>query len=172
MRPLGRVGTLGDSRYMNESWNGNNIMEIFYPMDLISLSNLVTSAGQWHLLFAKSDDQSLLTASTFWFPVNVELVILVKFWYYLVFCWSGMGLRSTLKNWLQRLLGNGPRVTRSSSNAPIHTYPVLPEETDVVEEEKRPLLCNKFLTRDTLLIDYLDKSGNRSSRTVRTDEVY
>lgn len=83
-----------------------------------------------------------------------------------------MGLRSTLKNWLQRLLGNGPRVTRSSSNAPIHTYPVLPEETDVVEEEKRPLLCNKFLTRDTLLIDYLDKSGNRSSRTVRTDEVY
>ena len=83
-----------------------------------------------------------------------------------------MGLRSTLKNWLQRLLGNGPRVTRSSSNASIHTYPVLPEETDVVEEERRPLLCDKFLARDTLLIDYLDKSGNPTTRSVRTDEVY
>lgn len=83
-----------------------------------------------------------------------------------------MGLKSTLKNLLKRILGIGPLVTRSSSNASIHSYPVLPEETDVVEEEKRPLLCEKFLTRDTLLIDYLDKSGNRSSRTVRTDEVY
>jgi hypothetical protein len=83
-----------------------------------------------------------------------------------------MGLRSTLKNWLKRLLGNGPRVTRSSSNASIHSYPVPPEETDVVEEEKRPLLCDKFLAKDTLLIDYLDKSGNPTSRTVRTDEVY
>ena len=83
-----------------------------------------------------------------------------------------MGLRSTLKNWLKRLLGNGPRVTRSSSNAPIHTYPVLSEETDAVEEERRPLLCDKFLARDTLLIDYLDKSGNPTTRSVRTDEVY
>ena len=83
-----------------------------------------------------------------------------------------MGLRSTLKNWLKRLLGNGPRVTRSSSNALIHTYPVLSEETDAVEEERRPLLCDKFLARDTLLIDYLDKSGNPTTRSVRTDEVY
>ena len=83
-----------------------------------------------------------------------------------------MGLRSTLKNWLKRLLGIGPRVTRSSSNASIYSYPVPPEETDAVEEERRPLLCDKFLARDTLLIDYLDKSGNPTTRSVRTDEVY
>ena len=83
-----------------------------------------------------------------------------------------MGVRSTLKNWLKRLLGIGPRVTRSSSNATIYSYPGPPEETDAVEEERRPLLCDKFLARDTLLIDYLDKSGNPTSRSVCTDEVY
>ena len=45
-------------------------------------------------------------------------------------------------------------------------------ETDVVEEEKRPLLCEKFLVKDLLVIDYVDKSGNATKRSIRTEEVY
>ena len=45
-------------------------------------------------------------------------------------------------------------------------------ETDVVEEEKRPLLCDKFLVKDFLVIEYVDKSGNATKRSIRTEEVY
>ncbi len=45
-------------------------------------------------------------------------------------------------------------------------------ETDVAEEEKRPLLCEKFLVKDLLVIDYVDKSGNATKRSIRTEEVY
>ncbi|QNI60979.1 hypothetical protein SynTAK9802_00683 [Synechococcus sp. TAK9802] len=45
-------------------------------------------------------------------------------------------------------------------------------EIDVVEEEQRPLLCEKFLVKDYLLIDYVDKSGNASRRRIRVEEVY
>ena len=55
-------------------------------MNLTSLSNLVASGGQWYLLLAKSDDRSPLTDSIFCFPVNVVVAILVKIWYYFVFC--------------------------------------------------------------------------------------
>jgi hypothetical protein len=55
-------------------------------MDLISLSNLVTSGGQWYQVFAKSDDRSPLTDLKFYFPVNFALVIQVMIWYYPVFC--------------------------------------------------------------------------------------
>ena len=49
MGPLGRVTTLGDFRKMNEGWRDKNILE-FFIRDLISLSNLVASVGQWYLL--------------------------------------------------------------------------------------------------------------------------
>ena len=58
----------------------------FFLMDLISLSNLVTSGGQWYQVFAKSDDRSPLTDLKFYFPVNFALVIQVMIWYYPVFC--------------------------------------------------------------------------------------
>ena len=45
-------------------------------------------------------------------------------------------------------------------------------EIDVVEEEQRPLLCEKFLVKDHLLIDYVDKSGNATRRRIRVEEVY
>ena len=44
-------------------------------------------------------------------------------------------------------------------------------EIDVVEEEQRPLLCEKFLVKDHLLIDHVDKSGNATRRRVRVEEV-
>jgi len=83
-----------------------------------------------------------------------------------------MGLRSTVGKFLRRILGIGPRVPSSFLNASRTAYPFPPDETDTAEEDKRPLLCEKFLARDTLLIDYLDKSGNPTSRSIRTDEVY
>ena len=51
------------------------------------------------------------------------------------------------------------------------TAPKAPE-TDPVEENKRPLLCEKFLVKDLLLIDYVDKSGNATRRSIRVEEVY
>ena len=45
-------------------------------------------------------------------------------------------------------------------------------ETDPVEEDKRPLLCDKFLVQDQLKIDYVDKSGNATRRTIHVEEVY
>ena len=45
-------------------------------------------------------------------------------------------------------------------------------EIDVLEEEQRPLLCEKFLVKDYLLIDYVDKSGNATRRRIRVEEVY
>ena len=45
-------------------------------------------------------------------------------------------------------------------------------ETDFNEEQKRPLLCEKFLVQDRLLIDYVDKSGITTRREVRIEEVY
>ena len=45
-------------------------------------------------------------------------------------------------------------------------------ETDPVEEDKRPLLCDKFLVQDQLKIDYVDKSGNATRRSIRVEEVY
>ena len=45
-------------------------------------------------------------------------------------------------------------------------------ETDSNEEQKRPLLCEKFLVKDSLLIDYVDKSGVATRRGVRVEEVY
>ena len=45
-------------------------------------------------------------------------------------------------------------------------------ETDSNEEQKRPLLCEKFLVQDSLLIDYVDKSGVATRRGVRVEEVY
>ena len=45
-------------------------------------------------------------------------------------------------------------------------------EIDVLEEEQRPLLCEKFLVKDHLLIDYVDKSGNATRRRIRVEEVY
>ncbi len=45
-------------------------------------------------------------------------------------------------------------------------------ETDVVVEEKRPLLCEKFLVKDLLVIDYFDKSGNATKRSISAEEVY
>ena len=43
---------------------------------------------------------------------------------------------------------------------------------DSVEEDKRPLLCEKFLVQDQLAIDYVDKSGKDTRRTIRVEEVY
>ena len=37
---------------------------------------------------------------------------------------------------------------------------------------KRPICCNKFLVSDTLQIDYVSKTGESSSRMIRTEEVY
>ena len=51
------------------------------------------------------------------------------------------------------------------------TAPKAPE-TDPVEENKRPLLCEKFLVKDLLLIDYVDKSGNATRRSISVEEVY
>ena len=51
------------------------------------------------------------------------------------------------------------------------TAPKAPE-TDPVEENKRPLLCEKFLVKDRLLIDYVDKSGNATRRSISVEEVY
>ncbi len=51
------------------------------------------------------------------------------------------------------------------------TAPKAPE-TDPVEENKRPLLCEKFLVKDLLLIDYVDKSGNATTRSISVEEVY
>ena len=51
------------------------------------------------------------------------------------------------------------------------TAPKAPE-TDPVEENKRPLLCEKFLVKDLLLIDYVDKSSNATRRSIRVEEVY
>ena len=45
-------------------------------------------------------------------------------------------------------------------------------ETDAIEEQQRPLLCEKFLVKDRLLIDYVDKSGNATRRPIRVEEVY
>ena len=45
-------------------------------------------------------------------------------------------------------------------------------EIDVAEGEQRPLLCEKFLVKDHLLIDYVDKSGNATRRRIRVEEVY
>lgn len=45
-------------------------------------------------------------------------------------------------------------------------------ETDLSEEQNRPLLCEKFLVQDRLLIDYVDKSGNATRRPIRVEEVY
>ncbi len=45
-------------------------------------------------------------------------------------------------------------------------------ETDSNEERNRPLLCEKFLVQDCLLIDYVDKSGVATRREVRVEEVY
>ena len=35
-----------------------------------------------------------------------------------------------------------------------------------------PICCNKFLATDTLQINYLSKTGESSSRMIRTEEVY
>ena len=83
-----------------------------------------------------------------------------------------MGLRRALKHWFKQLLGIGSRVHTSSPNIGGGASVIPLDETDPSEEERRPICCDKFLARDTLLIDYLDKSGNPTSRSIRTDEVY
>ena len=45
-------------------------------------------------------------------------------------------------------------------------------ETDAVEEDQRPLLCEKFLVKDHLLIDYVDRSGKATRRRINVEEVY
>ena len=37
---------------------------------------------------------------------------------------------------------------------------------------KSPICCNKFLVSDTLQINYVSKTGESSSRMIRTEEVY
>jgi hypothetical protein len=83
-----------------------------------------------------------------------------------------MGLRRALKHWFKQLLGIGSRVHTSPPNAGGGASVIPLDETDPSEEERRPICCDKFLARDTLLIDYRDKSGNPTSRSIRTDEVY
>ena len=83
-----------------------------------------------------------------------------------------MGLRRALKHWIKQLLGIGYQVLTSTSNGQGNASVISLDETDPSEEERRPICCDKFLAKDTLLIEYLDKSGNQTSRSIRTEEVY
>ena len=65
-----------------------------------------------------------------------------------------------------------PDVQEASEERPVVQEVPVEAETDVAEEEKRPLLCDKFLVKDLLVIDYVDKSGNATKRSIRTEEVY
>ena len=83
-----------------------------------------------------------------------------------------MGLRKALKNWIKQLLGIGSQLPTTTSKGQGNASVIPLDETDPSEEERRPICCDKFLANDTLLIDYLDKSGNPTNRSIRTEEVY
>ena len=44
--------------------------------------------------------------------------------------------------------------------------------TENQSAKNSPICCNKFLATDTLLINYISKAGELTSRTIRTEEVY